>query len=36
LQKVGIDHLLIRTDQPYAHALRHLFRSRSGQARGQR
>jgi uncharacterized protein (DUF58 family) len=36
LQKVGIDHLLIRTDQPYAHALRHLFRNRDGRTRGQR
>lgn len=36
LQKVGIDHLLIRTDQPYAHALRHLFKSRGGRGKGER
>ena len=32
----GIDHLLIRTDEPFAHALRHLFRSRASVGRGAR
>jgi len=28
LRRGGVDHLLIRTDQPYLHRLRHFFRSR--------
>ena len=35
LRRGGVDHLLVRTDQPYLHRLRHFFRSRaiSGGAR---
>ena len=35
-RRAGIDHLLIRTDEPFAHALRHLFRSRGWVGRGAR
>ena len=28
LRRSGIDHLLIRTDEPYVHSLRHFFESR--------
>jgi uncharacterized protein (DUF58 family) len=35
-RRAGIDHLLIRTDEPFAHALRHLFRSRASVGRGAR
>src|SRR6185436_15108388 len=28
LKRCGVDSLRIRTDRPFAHALRHLFRSR--------
>jgi len=35
-RRAGVDHLLIRTDQPFAHALRHLFRSRGWVGRGSR
>ena len=28
LRRGGVDHLLVRTDQPYLHRLRHFFRSR--------
>lgn len=35
LRRGGVDHLLIRTDQPYLHRLRHFFRSR-GISRGGR
>lgn len=35
LRKGGVDHLLIRTDQPFVHRLRHFFRSR-GLAKGAR
>lgn len=35
-RRAGIDHLLIRTDQPFAHALRHLFRARGWVGRGTR
>ncbi len=35
-RRAGIDHLLIRTDQPFAHSLRHLFRSRGWLGRGAR
>ncbi|HEB54336.1 MAG TPA: DUF58 domain-containing protein [bacterium] len=29
LRKGGVDHLLVRTDEPYLHRLRHFFRSRA-------
>jgi uncharacterized protein (DUF58 family) len=35
-RRAGVDHLLIRTDQPFAHALRHLFRARGWAGRGAR
>jgi uncharacterized protein (DUF58 family) len=35
-RRAGIDHLLVRTDEPFAHALRHLFRSRASVGRGAR
>ena len=35
MKRAGVDHLLVRTDQPFAHAVRHLFRSR-GNNRGAR
>ena len=36
LERAGVDHLRIRTDRPFVHALRHLFRSRGAFARGTR
>ncbi len=36
LKSSGIDHLLIRTDQPFEHLLRHLFKSRGAVGRGAR
>lgn len=36
LARAGIDHLCIRTDQPFEHALRRLFRGRGARARGTR
>jgi len=36
LERAGVDHLGIRTDRPFVHALRHLFRSRGSFARGTR
>lgn len=36
LKRAGIDHLRIRTDRPFAPALRHLFRSRGWMGRGAR
>lgn len=36
MKKCGIDHLQIRTDQPFAHRLRHLFRARGWVGRGSR
>lgn len=36
LRRGGIDHLLIRTDRPYLHSLRHLLKSRGAAARGAR
>jgi uncharacterized protein (DUF58 family) len=36
LERRGIDHLRIRTDQPFAHSLRHLFRNRGWVGRGGR
>ncbi|MCP4191009.1 MAG: DUF58 domain-containing protein [Planctomycetaceae bacterium] len=36
LKRAGIDHLLIRTDQPYAHTLRNFFQSRNLLGRGAR
>lgn len=35
LRRGGVDHLLIRTDQPFVHRLRHFFRNR-GLGRGAR
>jgi uncharacterized protein (DUF58 family) len=35
LRRGGVDHMLIRTDQPFVHRLRHFFRSR-GLGRGAR
>lgn len=35
LRRGGVDHLLIRTDQPFAHRLRHFFKAR-GVGRGAR
>lgn len=35
-RRAGIDQLLIRTDQPFEHSLRHLFRSRGSFGRGTR
>ncbi len=36
LRRGGVDHLLIRTDQPFVHRLRHFFRSRGLAGRGAR
>ncbi len=36
LRKGGVEHLLIRTDQPFVHRLRHFFRSRGLAGRGAR
>jgi len=36
LQKGGVEHLLIRTDQPFVHRLRHFFRARGLFGRGGR
>jgi uncharacterized protein (DUF58 family) len=36
LRRAGIDTCLIRTDQPFEHALRHLFKARGGVGRGVR
>ncbi|HUR28718.1 MAG TPA: DUF58 domain-containing protein [Planctomycetota bacterium] len=36
LKRCGIDHLSIRTDQPFAHSLRQLFRSRGWMGKGER
>jgi len=36
LRAGGVDHLLIRTDQPYVHRLRQFFRSRGLAGRGAR
>ncbi|MBL8734501.1 MAG: DUF58 domain-containing protein [Planctomycetes bacterium] len=35
LRRGGVDHMLVRTDQPFVHRLRHFFRSR-GLGRGAR
>lgn len=35
-KRAGIDHLRIRTDQPFAHALRQLFKARGFVGRGER
>jgi uncharacterized protein (DUF58 family) len=35
LRRGGVDHMLIRTDQPFVHRLRHFFRAR-GLSRGAR
>lgn len=36
LRKGGVEHMLIRTDQPFVHRLRHFFRSRGLAGRGAR
>lgn len=36
LRRGGVDHLLIRTDQPFLHRLRHFFRARGNVGRGAR
>lgn len=36
LRKAGIDHLLVETDLPFAHQLRHFFESRDLLGRGAR
>lgn len=36
LQKGGVEHMLIRTDQPFVHRLRHFFRARGLFGRGGR
>lgn len=36
LRRGGVDHLLIRTDRPYVHLLRHFFASRGIFSRGAR
>ncbi|MBL8863247.1 MAG: DUF58 domain-containing protein [Planctomycetes bacterium] len=36
LPRAGIDHLVIRTDRPFVHALRNLFRGRGFIGRGTR
>lgn len=35
LRRGGVDHLLVRTDQPYLHRLRHFFRSRGVSGGGR-
>jgi uncharacterized protein (DUF58 family) len=36
LRQGGVEHLLIRTDQPFVHRLRHFFRARGLTGRGAR
>jgi uncharacterized protein (DUF58 family) len=36
LKRRGVDHLVIRTDRPFEHSLRHLFRNRGWIGRGAR
>ena len=36
LRQGGVDHLLIRTDQPFVHRLRHFFRARGLTGKGAR
>jgi hypothetical protein len=36
LKRAGVDHLRIRTDRPFEHALRRLFRARGFLHRGAR
>ncbi|MGE3172133.1 MAG: DUF58 domain-containing protein [Planctomycetota bacterium] len=36
LRQGGVDHLLVRTDEPFAHRLRHFFRARGGLTRAAR
>ncbi len=36
LKRAGIDHLLVRTDQPFLHRLRHFFQSRGVLGKGSR
>ena len=35
LRKGGVDHLMLRTDEPYLHKLRHFFRSRGVSGGGR-
>ena len=35
LRRGGVDHLLIRTDQPYLHRMRHFFRLRGNSGGGR-
>ncbi len=35
LRKGGVDHLLLRTSEPYLHKLRHFFRSRTASGGGR-
>ena len=35
LRKGGVDHLMLRTDEPYLHKLRHFFRSRGASGGGR-
>ncbi|HVS09064.1 MAG TPA: DUF58 domain-containing protein [Planctomycetota bacterium] len=36
LKRCGIDHLVIRTDRPFAHSLRNLFKARGWLGKGSR
>ena len=36
LRRGGVDHLLVRTDQPFVHRLRQFFRARGLAGRGAR
>ncbi len=36
LRRVGVDHVILRTDEPCAAKLRHMFKSRGAAARGAR
>ena len=35
LRKGGVDHLMLRTDEPYLHKLRHFFRARGASGGGR-
>jgi hypothetical protein len=35
LRKGGVDHLMLRTDEPYLHKLRHFFRTRAASGGGR-
>jgi hypothetical protein len=36
LRRGGVDHMLVRTDQPFVHRLRQFFRARGLSGRGAR